>query len=125
MDQNLTDDRTTVGSHDDRSSGGVFLMPSERRMREAVSIQPHARTLACAKPVGRLSFIMKLSRSSFALHAAAAAAAQMASIVGWSDSLKVEPIRSEMERREIITGLKARMCDRELPWGDLRRTNRL
>ena len=53
MDQNLTDDRTTVGSHDDRSSGGVFLMPSERRMREAVSIQPHARTLACAKPISR------------------------------------------------------------------------
>ena len=51
MDQNLTDDRTTVGSHDDRGSGGVFLMPSERRMREAVSIQPHARTLACAKPI--------------------------------------------------------------------------
>ena len=31
----------------------MFLMPSERRIRGAASIQPHARTLACAKPVGR------------------------------------------------------------------------
>lgn len=61
MDQNLTDDRTTVGSHDDRSSGGVFLMPSERRMREAVSIQPHARTLACAKPISRFGHCGGLS----------------------------------------------------------------
>jgi hypothetical protein len=59
MDQNLTDDRTTVGSHDDRSSGGVFLMPSERRMREAVSIQPHARTLACAKPISRFGHCLR------------------------------------------------------------------
>ena len=53
MNINLTDDRTTVGSYDNRSSGGVFLMPKERYMREGAPIQPHANALLCAKPAGR------------------------------------------------------------------------
>ena len=53
MNINLTDDRTTVGSYDNRSSGGVLLMPKERHMREGAPIQPHAHALQCAKPAGR------------------------------------------------------------------------
>ena len=53
MDINLTDNRTTVGSYDNRSSGGVFLMPKERHMREGAPIQPHVHALQCAKPAGR------------------------------------------------------------------------
>ena len=53
MNINLTDDRTTVGSYDNRSSGGVLLMPKERHMREGAPIQPHANALLCAKPAGR------------------------------------------------------------------------
>ena len=53
MNINLTDDRTTVGSYDNRSSGGVLLMPKERHMREGAPIQPHANALQCAKPAGR------------------------------------------------------------------------
>ena len=53
MDINLTDNRTTVGSYDNRSSGGVLLMPKERHMREGAPIQPHAHALQCAKPAGR------------------------------------------------------------------------
>ena len=50
MDQNLTDDRTTMGSHDDRNSGSVFLVPPERRTRKGAFIQPHARTLLAPNP---------------------------------------------------------------------------
>ena len=53
MNHNLTDNRTTVGSYDNRSSGGVFLMPKERYMREGAPIQPHANALLRAKPAGR------------------------------------------------------------------------
>ena len=53
MDINLTDDRTTVGSYDNRSSGGVLLVPKERHMREGAFIQPHANALLCAKSAGR------------------------------------------------------------------------
>ena len=53
MNINLTDDRTAVGSYDNRSSGGVLLMPKERHMREGAPIQPHANALLCAKPAGR------------------------------------------------------------------------
>ena len=38
MNINLTDDHTTVGSYDNRSSGGVLLMPKERHMREGAPI---------------------------------------------------------------------------------------
>ena len=55
MDINLTDNRTTVGSYDNRSSGGVLLMPKERHMREGAPIQPHAHALQCAKPAGRFA----------------------------------------------------------------------
>ena len=55
MNINLTDDRTTVGSYDNRSSGGVLLMPKERHMREGAPIQPHAHALQCAKPAGRFA----------------------------------------------------------------------
>ena len=53
MNINLTDDRTTVGSYDNRSSSGVFLMPKERYMREGAPIQPHANAPLRAKPRGR------------------------------------------------------------------------
>ena len=53
MNINLTDDRTTVRSYDNRSSGGEFLMPKERHMRGGAPIQPHANTLLCAKHAGR------------------------------------------------------------------------
>lgn len=56
MNINLTDDRTTVGSYDNRSSGGVLLMPKERHMREGAPIQPHANALLCAKPAGRFRY---------------------------------------------------------------------
>ena len=56
MNINLTtDDRTTVGSYDNRSSGGVLLMPKERHMCEGAPIQPHAHALQCAKPAGRFA----------------------------------------------------------------------
>ena len=50
MDINLTDNRTTVGSYDNRSSGGVFLIPKVQHMRGEAPIQPHANALLCAKP---------------------------------------------------------------------------
>ena len=53
MNINLTDNRTTVGSYDNRSSSGVFLMPKERYMREGAPIQPHANAPLRAKPRGR------------------------------------------------------------------------
>ena len=53
MNINLTDDRTTVGSYDNRSSGGVLLMPKERHMRKGAPTQPHANALVCVKPTGR------------------------------------------------------------------------
>ena len=55
MNINLTDDRTTVGSYDNRSSGGVLLVPKERHMREGAPIQPHANALLRAKPAGRFA----------------------------------------------------------------------
>ena len=82
MNINLTDDRTTVGSYDNRSSGGVLLMPKERHMREGVPIQPHAHALQCAKPAGRfrhccsayaarahlsLSWVVVLDRANFVI----------------------------------------------------------
>ena len=53
MNINLTDDRTTVGSYDNRSSGGVFLMPKERYMREGAPIQPQPRECATARQTRR------------------------------------------------------------------------
>ena len=55
MNHNLTDNRTTVGSYDNRSSSGVFLMPKERYMREGAPIQPHANAPLRAKPRGRFA----------------------------------------------------------------------
>ena len=52
MNINLTDDRTIVGSYDNRSSGGVFLMPKERHMRGG-GIQPAARECATVRQTGR------------------------------------------------------------------------
>ena len=63
MNINLTDDRTTVGSYDNRSSGGVLLMPKERHMREGAPIQPHAHALQCAKPAGRFPHWAQLDQS--------------------------------------------------------------
>ena len=54
-------------------------------------------------------------------YAVPAATAQMAALVSPSNSLKNESIRSEMGRGEIITELKARMYDRELPYENLRK----
>ena len=64
MNINLTDDRTTVGSYDNRSSGGVLLMPKERHMREGTPIQPHANALLCAKPAGRFRHCVRAPRAS-------------------------------------------------------------
>ena len=55
MNLNLTDNRTAVGSYDNRSSSGVFLMPKERHMREGAPIQPHANAPLRAKPRGRFA----------------------------------------------------------------------
>ena len=62
MNINLTDDRTTVGSHDNRSSSGVLLMPKERHMREGTPNQPHANALLCAKPAGRFRHCFERAR---------------------------------------------------------------
>ena len=56
MNINLTDDRTTVGSYSNWSSGGVFRMPKERHMRGGAPIQPHANALLCAKHAGRFRY---------------------------------------------------------------------
>ena len=63
MDINLTDNRTTVGSYDNRSSGGVLLMPKERHMREGAPIQPHAHALQCAKPAGRFAHCLNSDKT--------------------------------------------------------------
>ena len=52
MNINLTDDRTTVGSYDNRSSGGVFLMPKEQHIRGGAPIQPHANAHCASNPEG-------------------------------------------------------------------------
>ena len=62
MNHNLTDNRTTVGSYDNRSSSGVFLMPKERYMREGAPIQPHANAPLRAKPRGRFAHWLLSSR---------------------------------------------------------------
>ena len=64
MNINLTDDRTTVGSYDNRSSGGVILMPKERHMRGGAPIQPHANALLCAKHAGRFRHWSRRTRAS-------------------------------------------------------------
>ena len=67
MDINLTDNRTTVGSYDNRSSGGVLLMPKERHMREGAPIQPHAHALQRAKPAGRFAHCAYVTRRRCAI----------------------------------------------------------
>ena len=62
MNHNLTDNRTTVGSYDNRSSSGVFLMPKERHMREGAPVQPHANAPLRAKPRGRFGHCRKRLR---------------------------------------------------------------
>ena len=52
MNINLTDDRTTVRSYDNRSSGGVFLMPKERHMRGG-GAHPAARECATVRQTRR------------------------------------------------------------------------
>ena len=53
MNINLTDDRTAVGSYDNRSSGGVLLMPKERHMREGAPISSRTRMRYYVRQTGR------------------------------------------------------------------------
>ena len=75
MNINLTDDRTTkfilcssvrfnLRSYDNRSSGGVFRMPKERRMRGGGGVNPAARECATVRQTRRSFRALRTTRTT-------------------------------------------------------------